>query len=102
MIMNDFTRFLVAVIATIVGLGVLVPLLFGLARMLGLYAIVEERRCRVYVLFGKVLCVLDEPGLHILPFKIGPAALIMNWLGRCYVLDMRLDQEYLRSTPVNS
>jgi len=24
------------------------------------------------------------------------------WLGRCYVLDMRLDQEYLRSTPVNS
>ena len=102
MIMNDLTRFLVAIVATIVGLGVLVPLLFGLARALGLYAIVEERRCRVYVLFGKVLCVLDEPGLHLLPFKIGPAAFIMNWLGRCYVLDMRLDQEYLRSTPVNS
>jgi len=27
---------------------------------------------------------------------------VVNWLGRCYVLDMRLDQEYLRSTPVNS
>ena len=26
----------------------------------------------------------------------------MNWLGRCHVLDMRLDQEYLRSQPVNS
>ena len=26
----------------------------------------------------------------------------MHWLGRCYVLDMRLDQEYLRSQPVNS
>ena len=100
--MTDLTRFLVAIGATIVGLGVLVPLLFGLARVLGLYAIVEERRCRVYVLFGKVLCVLDEPGLHLLPLKIGPAAFIMNWLGRCYVLDMRLDQEYLRSTPVNS
>jgi hypothetical protein len=33
---------------------------------------------------------------------IGPAALIVNWLGKCYVLDMRLDQEYLRSQPVNS
>ena len=100
--MTDLTRFLVAIGATIVGLGVLVPLLFGLARVLGLYTIVDERRSRVNVLFGKVLCVLDEPGLHLLPFKIGPAAFIMNWLGRCYVLDMRLDQEYLRSTPVNS
>jgi len=100
--MTDLTRFLVAIGATIVGLGLLVPLLFGLARVLGLYTIVEERRSRVYVLFGKVLCVLDEPGLHLLPLKIGPAAFIMNWLGRCYVLDMRLDQEYLRSTPVNS
>jgi len=100
--MTDLTRFLVAIGATIVGLGLLVPLLFGLARVLGLYTIVDERRSRVYVLFGKVLCVLDEPGLHLLPLKIGPAAFIMNWLGRCYVLDMRLDQEYLRSTPVNS
>jgi hypothetical protein len=28
--------------------------------------------------------------------------LIVNFAGRCYVLDMRLDQEYLRSTAVNS
>src|SRR5262249_12932467 len=34
--------------------------------------------------------------------RLGPAAFIVNWLGRCYVLDMRMDQEYLRSTPVNS
>ncbi len=26
----------------------------------------------------------------------------MNWLGKCHVLDMRVDQEYLRSQPVNS
>ena len=26
----------------------------------------------------------------------------MHWLGKCHVLDMRLDQEYLRSQPVNS
>jgi regulator of protease activity HflC (stomatin/prohibitin superfamily) len=100
--MTDLNLFLIAVGATIVGLSVLVPFLFGLARLLGLYTIVEERRCRVYVLFGRVLGILDEPGLYFLPFKLGPAALIMNWLGRCYVLDMRMDQEYLRSTPVNS
>jgi hypothetical protein len=33
---------------------------------------------------------------------LGPAALIVNWLGRCYRVDMRMDQEYLRSQAVNS
>jgi regulator of protease activity HflC (stomatin/prohibitin superfamily) len=94
--------FLIALFGTFIGLSLLVPILLGIARMAGLYAIVDERRCRVYVLFGKVLGVLDEPGLHFLPGTLGPAAFIVNWLGRCYVLDMRLDQEYLRSTPVNS
>jgi regulator of protease activity HflC (stomatin/prohibitin superfamily) len=73
-----------------------------LARICGLYTVVEERTCRVYVLFGKVIGILDEPGLHILPFKLGPAAFIVNFLGSCRVLDLRLDQEYLRSQPVNS
>ena len=45
---------------------------------------------------------LDEPGLHLLWFKLGWKAPLVNWLGRCHVLDMRLDQEYLRSQPVNS
>ena len=75
---------------------ILVPLLLGLTRLFGLYTIVAERRCQVYVLFGKVLGVLDEPGLHFLWFRLGPGALVVNWLGRCYVLDMQLDQEYLR------
>ncbi len=100
--MTEFTRFLLTVGGTFVGLFVLVPLLLGIAQMFGLYTIVEERRSRVYVLFGKVLGVLDEPGFHFLLPKLGPAALFVNFLGRCYVLDMRLDQEYLRSTPVNS
>ncbi|HKQ69483.1 MAG TPA: SPFH domain-containing protein [Polyangiaceae bacterium] len=79
-----------------------VPLLFGVLRLFGFYAVVGERECRVYVLFGKVLATLDEPGIHFLWSKIGPAALVVNWLGNAYVLDMRLDQEYLRSQPVNS
>ncbi len=74
--------------------------MFG--QLFGLYTIVEERECKVYVLFGKVLGSIDEPGLHILPLKLGPAAFIVNLFGRCYTLDMRLDQQYLRSQPVNS
>jgi regulator of protease activity HflC (stomatin/prohibitin superfamily) len=74
----------------------------ALCRIFGIFAIVQERTCRVYVLFGKVIGILDEPGLHILPFKIGPAAFVINFLGTCQVLDLRLDQEYLRSQPVNS
>ena len=81
---------------------IVAPIFFGVVRFFGLYAVVEERTCRVYVLFGKVIGVLSEPGLHILLGTLGPAALIVNWLGRCYVLDLRLDQEYLRSQPVNS
>ena len=47
--------------------------------------------------------MLDEPGpaLPVRP-ELGWHAFIVNWLGRCHVLDMRLDQEYLRSQPVNS
>ncbi|MEO5924126.1 MAG: SPFH domain-containing protein [Bryobacteraceae bacterium] len=77
-------------------------LLKALGRMFGLYAIVQERQCKVYVLFGKVLGVLDEPGLHILPISIGPAAIIVPLFGNVYTLDLRLDQQYLRSQAVNS
>ena len=81
---------------------IVVPILLGLAKMFGLYDIVHERRCHVYVLFGKVLTTLEEPGLYCLWKEIGLAALIVRWFGSCHVLDMRLDQEYLRSQPVNS
>ncbi len=95
-------NFLITVGITFVACFIAFPIFFALARLLGLYAIVHERQCNVYVLFGKVLATIDEPGLHILPFKLGPASFIVNWLGKCHILDMRLDQEYLRSQPVNS
>ncbi len=93
---------LIAVFATFFACLIGVPILFALSRMLGFYAIVQERRCKVYVLFGKVITVLDEPGLHFLWVKLGWRALFINWIGRCYDIDLRLDQEYLRSQPVNS
>ena len=95
-------NFLISFAITVVGFSIAVPLLLGIARLLGLYAIVNERQCNVYVLFGKVLATIDEPGFHFLLLKLGPAALIVNWLGQCHILDMRMDQEYLRSQPVNS
>src|SRR6187402_2667830 len=94
--------FLIAAVGTFIGLFLVVPLLFAFCRGFGFYTIVQERQCRVYVLFGKVILILDEPGLHLLWFKMGWKAPVVNWLGRCHVLDMRLDQEYLRSQPVNS
>ncbi|MBI4370881.1 MAG: SPFH/Band 7/PHB domain protein [Elusimicrobia bacterium] len=79
-----------------------VPFLLGFLRIFGFYAIVQEGTTRVYVLFGNVLDVIPEPGLHFLWFRFGPAALIVNWIGTCYVIDMRMDQVYRRSEPVNS
>jgi regulator of protease activity HflC (stomatin/prohibitin superfamily) len=93
---------LVAMLIAFVGLFIGEALLLALCRVFGLYAIVKERNCRVYTLFGKVVGILDEPGLHFLPAKLGFSAFFINILGTCYVLDMRLDQEYLRSQPVNS
>src|SRR5438552_12371247 len=93
---------LTAALITFLLLLVGVPVFLTFARIFGLYAIVDERTCRVYVLFGKVVAALDEPGLHILPAKLGLKAFVINLLGKCYVLDLRLDQEYRRSEPVNS
>jgi regulator of protease activity HflC (stomatin/prohibitin superfamily) len=95
-------EFLIAAGVTFVSSFLLVPLLLGIVRWLGLYAIVEERTCQVYMLFGKVIGVLDEPGLHILPMRFGPRILLVGWVGQRHVLDLRLDQEYLRSQAVNS
>jgi regulator of protease activity HflC (stomatin/prohibitin superfamily) len=93
---------IIAAVITFVGLLIGMPILLGFARLFGLYAIVEERTCRVYVLFGRVVKTLNEPGLYILPLEIGPSAFVIHFLGQCHVLDLRIDQEYRRSEPVNS
>src|SRR5258707_364757 len=93
---------LISAVVTFVACFFLVPVIFWLLRFFGIYAVVDEGRCYVYVLFGKVVAIIDEPGLHILLFKMGLKAPIVRWLGKLYVLDMRIDQQYLRSQPVNS
>jgi regulator of protease activity HflC (stomatin/prohibitin superfamily) len=94
--------FLITAVITFFASFIAVPILLALVRFFGVYAVVHERTARVYTLFGKVIGTLNEPGLHVLFFKFGPKAFLLPFLGKSYVLDMRLDQQYLRSQPVNS
>ena len=100
--MNDFTMFLVGASITFFGMWFVMPIILFFLRQIGFYTIVDEGTCQVFVLFGKVIGIIPEAGLHILPARLGPAAFLVNWLGSRRVLDMRLDQQYLRSNPVNS
>lgn len=73
-----------------------------LGYLLGFYAVIQEKEARVYVLFGDIVGVIEEPGFHFLWAELGWKALFVNWLGKSYRRNMGLDQEYLRSIPVNS
>ncbi len=66
------------------------------------YTTVSEATCQVYTLFGEVVATLTEPGLHFLWPKLSWKAFVINFLGKVYVLDLRMDQSYLRSQAVNS
>jgi len=71
----------------------------GVARFFGVYT-PSTSAAPGYMLFGKVRgCSPTRPPFSV---KFGPSAAIINWFGKCHEIDMRLDQEYLRSQPVNS
>ncbi len=97
--MNDF---LIALLATFFGAFVLVPVGLGLARVFALYIVVRERQAVVYELFGKVRQVIREPGIHCPWLSIGPLAILLPLFGKRFTVDLRVDQTYLRSQPVNS
>ncbi len=93
------------IVSTIVGFFMCligVPIAMSLAKAFGLYDVIDERRARVYTLFGEVLGTISEPGLHFLWAKLGIKAALMPLFGKVHTVDLRLDQEYLRSQPVNS
>src|ERR1700691_2405308 len=46
--------------------------------------------------------MISEPGFHFLPAVLGVKAMMVNLFGTCYTIDLRLDQQYLRSQQVNS
>jgi RNA polymerase sigma factor (sigma-70 family) len=70
----------------LVALFVTEAVITALLWLFGVYAIVKERTCHVYVLFGRVVGIIDKPGVSLLWTKLGPAALIVNWLGKRHVL----------------
>jgi regulator of protease activity HflC (stomatin/prohibitin superfamily) len=81
---------------------VAVPLLLALAEFLSIYVIVREAECVVYELFGNVRLVITEPGIHSPWATMGPLAALVPIFGKKQTVDVRLDQTYLRSLPVNS
>lgn len=96
------TGLLQTAVITFIGCFFVWPMILFVARLLGLYAIVPEGRSLVFMLFGKVQAQLDEPGFYFLPFYMPVWFWCIQWAGKCFTVDMRLDQEYLRSLPVNS
>ena len=94
---------LVVAFITFIACFIALPTLLGILRLFGFYVIVEERQCLVYVLFGKVRLILSEPGLHFpMATALSWRALFVNLFGDVRTVDMRLDQQYYRATPVNS
>ncbi len=90
------------IIATVIFCFIAEAVLLKLAQVLGFYAIVGERQAKVFVLFGEIVAVLDKPGLHFLWPIMGWKALVVGWFGNVYTRDLRLDQQYNRSIPVNT
>jgi regulator of protease activity HflC (stomatin/prohibitin superfamily) len=94
--------FLIPFAVSFFGCFIIVPIALFWVRVLGLYVVVRERECVVFELFGKVRLTLDEPGIHFPWLTMGPFAALVPFFGRKRTVDLRLDQIYLRSQPVNS
>ena len=95
-------QFFIALAATFIGLLIGIPIILGLFKFGLWFTTVDESHSKVFVLFGKVIGVVSEPGLHFLPIKIGLKVILVRFFGKVYTLDTRMDQRYLRSRAVNS
>lgn len=95
-------NFFLGFIFAFIGSYILLPLLLGMAQAFGFYTIVREGECHIFTLWGQVVGVLKEPGLYLLPWHLGIKAFYIFWAGNCTRMDIRIDQEYLRSQQVNS
>jgi regulator of protease activity HflC (stomatin/prohibitin superfamily) len=100
--MGQMGEFWLAVVITFLGAFLAVPILLGLARALALYVVVRERQAVVFELFGKVRQVIVEPGIHCPWLAMGPLAILLPLFGKKFSVDLRVDQTYLRSQPVNT
>ena len=90
-----------AIIGLVIGF-IAIPILLKLATLFGIYAVVNEREAQVFTLFGKVLGVLEEPGLRFPITHFGVKALLVPFFGKRYLVNTSLRQYYLRNQMVNS
>jgi len=88
-------------IPAIVGLLV-VPITLGICEALGSYTTVRECESQVFTLFGKVIGIIDDPGLKSPLMRFGPQALLVPFFGKRHVVANSLRQHYLRGQMVNS
>lgn len=95
-------NFIIAFIGTFVVCWIAVPILLVFLRAINFYTTVMEGRVKAHVLFGRVLGVVSEAGFHLLWLQLGPQAALVRFFGQVHEIDTRLDQEYLRSNPVNT
>lgn len=79
-----------------------IPILLRLAAIFGLYTVVDECQAQAFTLFGKVIGVLDDPGLHFPIARFGPRAVLLPFFGKRNVVSTALRQHYLRKQMVNS
>jgi regulator of protease activity HflC (stomatin/prohibitin superfamily) len=96
--MNFFVSLFIGFFTCLIGF----PIALAIFRSLGFYVVIDERRSKVFTLFGEVIGTIDEPGLHLLWGKLGIKSALIPLFGKVLTVDLRLDQEYLRSQPVNS
>ncbi len=95
-------NFIIAFVVAFVLSWIAIPVLLAFLSIVNFYTTVMEGRVKVYLLFGRVLGVIAEPGLHLLWLRLGPHAALVRFFGRVHEIDTRLDQEYLRGNPVNT
>jgi regulator of protease activity HflC (stomatin/prohibitin superfamily) len=79
-----------------------IPILLGIARLLSLYTVVNEQEAVVYTFLGKVMGILDEPGLQFPLVHFGPKAILVPLFGTRQPVSMKIRQRYLRNQLVNS
>ena len=75
-------NFLFAFGVTFILCWVSVPILLVFLGAINFYTTVMEGRAKVYVLFGRVLGVVSEPGLHFLWLQLGPQATLVRFFGQ--------------------
>ena len=88
---------------TFIGCFIALPTLLAILRFLGVYIVVEERQCLSTFCSARCgWCSMNRGSTFPFATDLSWRALFVNFFGDVRVVDLRLDQEYLRSQPVNS